>query len=47
MDKKVYHIQAHTRWNCQYHMVLMPPYYRNIIYGRLRKDRGKTIMDAA
>ena len=35
------------RWNCKYHMVLMPQYYRNIIYGRLRKDRGKTIMDAA
>ncbi|EPM7560392.1 IS200/IS605 family transposase [Enterococcus faecium] len=34
---------AHTRWNCNYHIVLTPKYRREIIYGQLRKDIGKIL----
>ena len=29
---------AHTRWNCIYHIVIVPKYRRKEIYGKLRKD---------
>lgn len=28
---------SRIRWNCKYHIVRVPQYCRNIIYGRLRK----------
>ena len=34
---------SHTRWKCQYHIVLVPKYRRKIIYGKLRKDIGKIL----
>ena len=32
---------SHTKWNCKYHIVLIPKYRRKVIYGKLRKDIGK------
>ena len=29
---------AHTKWNCKYHIVLIPKYRRKIIYNKLRAD---------
>jgi len=29
---------AHTRWNCQYHIVFVPKYRRKAIYGKVRDD---------
>ncbi|MFP7306464.1 IS200/IS605 family transposase, partial [Enterococcus faecalis] len=26
---------AHTRWNCEYHLVFTPKYRRKVIYGQL------------
>ena len=34
---------AHTRWNCQYHIVFTPKYRRKAIYAKLRADIGKYI----
>ncbi|MGX6980054.1 IS200/IS605 family transposase [Vagococcus elongatus] len=34
---------AHTRWNCKYHLVFTPKFRRKVIYGKLRKDRGKIL----
>ena len=34
---------AHTKWNCKYHIVLVPKYRRKVIYGKLRKDIGKIL----
>ena len=34
---------SHTRWKCQYHIVLVAKYRRKIIYGKLRKDIGKIL----
>ena len=29
---------SHTKWVCQYHIVICPKYRRKAIYGKLRKD---------
>ena len=29
---------AHTRWNCTYHIVIIPKYRRKIMYGEVKKD---------
>ena len=34
---------SHTRWKCQYHIVLVPKYRRKVVYGELRKDIGAII----
>lgn len=34
---------SHTKWNCKYHIVLVPKYRRKVIYKRLRKDIGKIL----
>ena len=31
---------AHTKWECQYHIVFAPKYRKQIIYGKLRKEIG-------
>ncbi len=27
---------AHVRWECKYHVVIIPKYRRNVLYGRVR-----------
>lgn len=34
---------SHTRWKCQYHIVLVPKYRRKVVYGKLRKDIGEIL----
>ena len=29
---------AHSRWNCQYHIVFIPKYRRKIMWGKVRED---------
>lgn len=29
---------AHTRWECQYHIVFIPKYRKKTLYGKLRED---------
>ena len=36
---------AHTSWNCKYHIVFAPKYRRQVIYGKLKQDIGKTLSD--
>ena len=36
---------AHTKWNCNYHIVFAPKYRRLVIYGKLKRDIGKIIRD--
>ena len=36
---------AHTCWNCKYHIVFAPKYRRQVIYGKLKQDIGKTLRD--
>ena len=35
-----YESLSHTKWRCQYHIILTPKYRRQIIYGELRKEIG-------
>ena len=36
---------AHTKWNCNYHIVFAPKYRRQVIYGKLKKDIVKILRD--
>ena len=36
---------AHTSQNCKYHIVFAPKYRRQVIYGKLKQDIGKTLRD--
>ncbi|MBS6374271.1 MAG: IS200/IS605 family transposase [Erysipelotrichaceae bacterium] len=36
---------AHTKWNCNYHIVFAPKYRRLVIYGKLKRDIGKILRD--
>jgi len=29
--------QAHVKWECKYHVVILPKYRRKVLYGRLRQ----------
>ena len=37
---KEWQSQAHVKWECKYHVVILPKYRRKTIYGRLRKRIG-------
>ncbi len=37
--------QAHVRWYCKYHIVIVPKYRKKAIYGVLRKDIGGILRD--
>ena len=34
---------AHTRWECTYHIVIIPKYRRKTMYGELRKEIGEIL----
>lgn len=34
---------SHTKWKCQYHVVVVPKFRRKMIYGKLRRDIGKIL----
>lgn len=36
---------SHVRWECKYHVVIVPKYRRKVIYGRLKQEIGKIIRD--
>ena len=36
---------AHTSWNRKSHIVFAPKYRRQVIYGKLKQDIGKTLRD--
>ena len=33
---------SHVRWECKYHVVIIPKYRRKVFYGRLRHQIGPT-----
>ena len=35
--------QAHVKWECKYHVVILPKYRRKTLYGKIRRDIGKII----
>ena len=37
--------QAHVKWECKYHVVIVPKYRRKEIFGRLRRQIGAILRD--
>ena len=37
--------RSHVRWECKYHVVIIPKYRRKILYGKLRKKVGSILRD--
>ena len=37
--------QAHVKWECKYHVVIVPKYRKKALYGRLRGEIGKIIRE--
>ena len=36
---------SHVRWECKYHVVIIPKYRRKILYGKLRSKIGSVLRD--
>jgi putative transposase len=36
---------SHVRWECKYHMVIIPKYRREVFYGRLRRQIGPILRE--
>jgi putative transposase len=37
--------QAHVKWDCKYHVVVLPKYRRKTLYGRVRREIGKIMRE--
>ena len=37
--------QAHVRWDCKYHVVIIPKYRRKVLYGKLRRQVGAILRE--
>ena len=33
---------SHVRWDCKYHVVIVPKYRRRALYGKFRRDVGQS-----
>ena len=42
---KEYQSLSHTRWDCKYHVVILPKYRRKVFSGRLRRPIGPILRD--
>ena len=36
---------SHVRWECKYHVVIVPKYRKKVLYGKIRKGVGEIIRD--
>ncbi len=37
--------QAHVKWDCKYHVVIVPKYRKKTLYGGLRKEIGNILRE--
>ena len=37
--------QSHVRWDCKYHVVIVPKYRKKVFYGKARKQVGRILRD--
>ena len=35
--------QAHVKWECKYHVVVLPKYRKKVIYGKIRHRVGEIL----
>ena len=38
---------SHSKWECKYHVVFIPKYRRQVMYGSIRKELGVIIRELA
>ena len=36
---------SHVRWDCKYHVVIIPKYRRKVLYGKLRRQIGAILRE--
>ena len=36
---------SHVRWQCKYHVVIVPKYRKKVLYGQLRRQVGEILRD--
>ncbi len=36
---------SHVRWECKYHVVILPKYRHKVFYGRMRSEVGRILRD--
>ena len=36
---------SHVRWECKYHIVIIPKYRRKVLYGRVRREVGRILRE--
>lgn len=39
--------QAHVKWECKYHVVILPKYRKKMLYGKVRRRIGEKRGSAA
>ena len=37
--------QAHVRWDCKYHVVILPKYRQKVFYGKFRRQVGEILRE--
>ena len=37
--------QAHVKWDCKYHVVILPKYRKKVLYGKLRRQIGRILRE--
>jgi putative transposase len=37
--------QTHVKWECKYHVVILPKYRKKVLYGKLRSGIGKILRE--
>ena len=42
---KDYQSLSHVRWDCKYHVVMVPKYRKKTIYGQLRREMGAILRE--
>ena len=40
---KDYRSEAHVKWECKFHVVIIPKYRRKVLYGKIRRQVGEVM----
>ena len=43
----LYHSLSHSRWNCKYHIIFVPKQRKKKIYGKIRNELKKILLELA
>ena len=43
----LYESLSHSRWNCKYHVIIVPKKRKKVLYGKTRQELGKILHELA